>query len=171
MKDGHLIRLNASSRWNLNSSRTAATNISRMIRSCSARTWLSSLSSGIIVCPVREQPCHREDSGHYPDERKHKDYHCVKFGHCYSCASRWSHRSTSEDRHRREGDIGGGRSRSSALLDGTRRGSDGWNWNQLCILRNHELFIVKVSCGAKKRSTSANCKVQVWAVTLFGTES
>jgi hypothetical protein len=60
---------------------------------------------------------------------------------------------------------------AKALLDGTRRGSDGWNWYQLCILCNHECFIVEVSCGAKERTTSTNCKVQVWAVTLFGTKS
>ena len=156
MKDGHLIRLNASSRWNLNSSRTAATNISRMIRSCSARTWLSSLSSGIIVCPVGHQPCHRGDGGHYPDEREHKDYHCVEFGHCYSCASRWLYGSTSEDRHRREGDIGGGRSRSVALLDGTRRGFDGCGFCSCgfsSLLLLHQVFKVKVSLAHEELAT------------------
>ena len=158
MKDGHLIRLNASSRWNLNSSRTAATNISRMIRSCSARTWLSSLSSGIIVCPVGHQPCHRGDGGHYPDEREDEDYHCVEFGHCYSCASGWSHRSTSEDRHRREGDIGGGRSRSSALLDGTRRGFDGCGFCSCGFsgfLLFHQVFKVKVALSREELATVA----------------
>ena len=167
MKDGHLIRLNASSRWNLNSSRTAATNISRMIRSCSARTWLSSLSSGIIVCPVREQPCHRGDGGHYPDEGEHKDYHCVEFGHCYSCASRWLYGSTSEDRHRREGDIGGGRSRSSALLDGTRRGFDGCGWCLLVVLFFHKRFEVDVAFAGQERATFADGQVQVWTIAAF----
>jgi len=56
---------------------------------------------------------------------------------------------------------------AKALLDGTRRGSDGWNLFDLFTLLFDETLKVKVAFAHQERATFTNGQMQVWTVAAF----